>query len=124
MLFFTLGLDREIVRVLAGSLETFPPGTFMLSRAAAEHVARLGADMFSIALRLAMPALALLILVDLALALLGRINSQLQLLTLAFPLKMLAALVVLTWLAVLFPTIFKSSAGGAMNAVRHVVTAR
>ena len=49
-------------------------------------------------MRLALPVVALLMLVDLALALLGRLNAQLQLLTLAFPAKMLAALLLLAWM--------------------------
>ena len=44
------------------------------------------------ALRLALPVVALLLMVDVALALLGRLNQQLQLLALAFPAKMLTAL--------------------------------
>ena len=48
--------------------------------------------MFSVGLRLALPVVALLVMVDVALALLGRLNPQLQLLSLAFPVKMLTAL--------------------------------
>ena len=42
--------------------------------------------------------LALLLIVDISLALLGRLNSQLQLITLAFPIKMLVSLGLLAWL--------------------------
>jgi flagellar biosynthesis protein FliR len=41
------------------------------------------------------------------LALLGRLNAQLQLLTLAFPAKMLAALLVLGWIAAVFPRLLR-----------------
>ena len=120
MLFFAIGLDRELVRTLAASLHTYPPGSFAISRSAAEQIVRLGGDMFSTGLRLALPAIALLVLVDLALALLGRVNSQLQLLTLAFPAKMLASLIILAWIAVLFPTIYKSAAGGIIRTIHAV----
>ncbi len=123
MLFFALGFDRHIIRILAETLRLHPPGTFHLTPLAVEHIGRLGALMFSTGLRLAMPALALLVLVDVALALLGRVNAQLQLLSLAFPLKMLAALALLGYSVALFPTIYKS-AGTVMDAALHAVLGR
>ena len=72
--------------------------------------------------RLALPVVALLVMVDVALALLGRLNAQLQLLSLAFPAKMLTALVVLSWVAALFPRILaRSSAGQAWAAARRML---
>jgi len=56
-----------------------------------------------------MPIIALLLLFDLSLALLGRINAQLQLLTLAFPVKMLGALAALAGMATLLPSVFEKS---------------
>jgi len=102
LLLLALGLDREVLRAFAASLETFPPGKLVQTGPAFELVVRLGAGMFSTGMRLALPVLALLALMDLALALVGRLNQQLQLLTLAFPLKMLAAVLMLAWLAPLW----------------------
>ena len=107
MLFFALGLDREVIRAFARSLDAFPAGSFTLAPEGAEQILRLGSGMFSVGLRLALPAVALLMLVDLALALLGRLNQQLQLLTLAFPVKMMGAVAMLAALAVLFPHVFR-----------------
>jgi len=102
LLFLALGLDREVLRAFTTSLETFPPGKLVEAGPAFELIMRLGAGMFSTGMRLAIPVLALLALMDLALALVGRLNQQLQLLTLAFPLKMLAAVLMLAWLAPLW----------------------
>ncbi len=107
MLFFSLGLDREVIRAFVRSLDAFPAGSFALTPGGAEQILRLGSGMFSVGLRLAMPAIALLLLVDVALALLGRLNQQLQLLMLAFPVKMMAAVAMLAALAVLFPHVFR-----------------
>jgi flagellar biosynthetic protein FliR len=120
MLFFSLGLDREIIRAFARSLETFPAGSFALAPAGAEQILRLSAGMFSVGLRLAMPALALLLLVDVALALLGRLNQQLQLLMLAFPLKMMAAVALLAALAILFPHVYRGYSEQVMSRVAMV----
>jgi flagellar biosynthetic protein FliR len=121
MLFLALGLDREVLRSLAASLDVYPPGAFLISRPLAETVARMGAVMFSSGLRLAFPILALLVMVDLALALLGRLQPNLQLLILAFPAKMLAALALFAWMAVLLPKLFLSTAGLVFTTLRGAV---
>jgi flagellar biosynthetic protein FliR len=113
MLFFTMGLDRDVFRLLGESLGKIPPGTFAFGPGSAEPLIRLGSTLFSIGVRLALPVVALLVLVDVALALLGRLNAQLQLLTLAFPAKMLTALLVLSWIAALFPRLLREAGGHA-----------
>jgi flagellar biosynthesis protein FliR len=105
MLFFAVGLDRQVLKLFALSLERIPPGTYAFGRASADTLIHMAANLFSVGVRLALPVVALLVMVDVALALLGRLNSQLQLLSLAFPVKMLLALLVLTWIAALFPRI-------------------
>lgn len=121
MLFFALGLDREVLRIFVRSLETYPPGAFVISRPAAEAVLQLGAGVFTTALRLAMPALALLLLIDVAIALLGRLHAQLQLLILGFPVKMMAAIGVLAWISVVFPRIYGEFGGQALGVVWRVI---
>ena len=68
-----------------------------------------------------MPVVALLVMVDVALALLGRINAQLQLLSLAFPAKMLTSLILLTWMASMFPRILREISGQAWIAAHRVL---
>lgn len=121
LIFFALGLDREVVRIFARSVETFPPGAWLPSAPAVDAILRLGTGMFSTGLRLALPALALLTLMDLALALLGRLNAQLQLLTLSFPVKLLAAVAVLAWLVPLFPRVFGGYGWQVFKGLRAVI---
>ena len=71
--------------------------------------------------RLALPVVALLVMVDVALALLGRLNAQLQLLSLAFPAKMLTALVMLSWIAAIFPRVIREISGHAMAAAHRML---
>lgn len=121
MLFFALGLDRQILRLFAETLSKIPPGGYRPGPGQAESVIRLGADLFSVGIRMALPVVALLVLVDVALALLGRLNAQLQLVTLAFPAKMLIALAVLSIVAALFPRIAMQFAGEAWGAMRKAL---
>jgi flagellar biosynthesis protein FliR len=67
-------------------------------------------SVFAIGLRLALPIVALMAIVDITLALLGRINAHLQLLQLAMPLKILAALATISALLMLFPVVYSEYA--------------
>jgi flagellar biosynthetic protein FliR len=121
MLFFALGLDREMLRLFAQSMDKIPAGVYTFSPATVQPVIRLGAGLFSVGVRLALPVVALLIMVDVALALMGRLNQQLHLLSLAFPAKMLTALLVLSWIAVLFPRVLLEFSGQGWAAARQML---
>ena len=110
LLFFSLGLHREVLRLFARSLENTPPGSFAITTAHADALVRLGSTIFSTGVRLAFPVIALMVMVDIALALLGRINAQLQLGSLTFPAKMLAGLALVSAMAGIFPTICRAFA--------------
>ncbi len=121
LLFFTTGLDRELIRVLAASFQKFPAGSWMPTAASLDGVLHLGAGMFTLGLRVAMPVIALLFLIDLALAMLGRMQQQLQLLSLAFPVKMLAAVAMLVALTPVILRIFESAASRMISALTEIV---
>jgi flagellar biosynthetic protein FliR len=122
LLFFATGLDRLVLLIFARSLETYPPGTFQLQRSMAELVISLTSNIFSTGLRLVLPMIALLVIIDLALALLGRLNTQLQLISLAFPVKMLATLLMLAWVVSIYPKLFARSTEVALGTLRQVLT--
>jgi len=121
LLFLASGMDREFLRGLANNLEHIPPGTFRITAASATSVIGLTASMFVMAVRLALPLVSLLIMVDFALALLGRINSNLQLLTLAFPAKMLTSMAVLAILVAVIPQVFQEAGQNAASALSRVL---
>ncbi|MEO8098602.1 MAG: flagellar biosynthetic protein FliR [Acidobacteriota bacterium] len=125
-LFFIFGFDREIFRVLAASFERFPAGSLLKgggpSAASLDGIVRLGSGMLVTGVRLALPVIALLLLIDLALALMGRMQQQLQLLSLAFPAKMLATLAILAALAPMFPRLFSTTAERTMTALWRLLS--
>ena len=122
LLFFTMGFDRELIRVLAASFVKFPAGSWAPAAASLDGIVHLGGGMFALGLRLAMPVIALLLLLDLALALLGRMQQQLQLLSLAFPVKMLTATAILAALAPVLARLFEGAAGRTFEALWRVVS--
>jgi flagellar biosynthesis protein FliR len=60
----------------------------------------------------------LLLLVDIAFALFGKLHSHLQLLSLAFPAKMLVTLGMLALLSAAFPRIYEGIAAQGVAALR------
>jgi flagellar biosynthetic protein FliR len=117
MLFLAFGMERHVIRALASSLDRYPAGAFAVSPEARSAVLSLGSAVFSTALRLALPVVALLLLVDLTLALFGKLHSQLQLLSLAFPAKMLATLGMLALLSQAFPAVYEGIAAKGVAAL-------
>lgn len=122
LLFFATGLHREVIRIFAHSLETQPPGVYALSAGAGDTMIRLSSTIFSTGFRLALPLIALLVMVDLAMALLGLVNAQLQLHSLAFPAKILVALAFLAAIAFVFPQVYSDYAGRLFAALPAIST--
>jgi flagellar biosynthetic protein FliR len=123
MLFFATGVDQRVLLSFAKSLETFPPASFTLGQPMAQQLIHLGSAMFTTGLRLVLPAIAFLIMVDVALALLSRINTQLQVISLAFPAKIMATVLMLASLALLLPRIFVKASQPLDEALRAVLQA-
>jgi flagellar biosynthetic protein FliR len=119
LLFFTAGLHRFLVGIFADSLTSFPPGTFALTQNLAKEVVRVGSGIFSFGLRLALPIVGLLLMTEITLALLGRINSQLQLGMHAFPVKMMLTLTALSSILAVAPHLYSAYAQEILRSIRH-----
>ncbi len=119
VLFFAIGLDRQVLLIFAHSLQSHPPGTFALTQSMVTQIGKAGAIIFSGGFRLVLPIVALLAMIDISLALLARLNAQLQLISLAFPLKMLASLALFAWLLSIFPRLFSQTAAPLFDLARR-----
>lgn len=115
LLFFSFRMDEQVIRALAQSFTTYPPAAWVGHWVHLEKILELGAGMWKTALRLAMPVVALLIMLDLSMAILGKVATHLQLLTLAFPAKMLITLATLALLAGTMPPLFREQAAAAVS---------
>ncbi len=121
LLFFATGMHRQIVRIFARSLETQPPGSFAISGVTVDGIIRLSSTIFSTGLRLAFPVIGLLVMIDVSLALLGRINSHLQLNSMAFPAKIVSALLILATTAAVFPRVYQDYAVRLFRALPDLI---
>ena len=105
LLFVGMGWEREVLGAFAASLERAPPGAWHLQPEFAALVTKWTGATVALAFRLALPVTAFLLLLDLALALLGRTQPHMPLIQLALPVKMGAALVLLAWQSPILPGI-------------------
>jgi len=119
LLFFTSGLDSQVLKAFALSLDSQPPGLFAVTRPHAQALLMAGAGIFTAGLRLSLPLITLLALLDLSIGLLGRLNAQLQVLVVSMPVKMVAALAVLSWSVLLFPRVFNQGASTLFTALER-----
>ncbi len=122
LLFFATGLDRQVLFSFARSLSLRPPGHFDVSQPMVNALIGLGGNIFSTGLRLVLPVLGLLLMVEISVALLGRLNSQLHLMMLTFPVKMLLSLTLLAWLVSIFPRVFERSAGQFLQVIQGLLS--
>jgi flagellar biosynthetic protein FliR len=117
VLLFAGGLDREVIRALAWSWDTYPPGTFVLHGDMAKVLVAWSGGAVVLALRLALPMITLLLMTDLVMALLSRMQASLQLLSVAFPLKLVMALLLVSALMPTFVSLYSRTSQQAVGVL-------
>ena len=87
------GLDRILLASMVRSFHAAPLGGFTLLPASALEIVRAAGGIFLAAVELAAPVLAATLLVEVAVALLGKLSPQLPVMSLTVPLKTLTGFV-------------------------------
>jgi flagellar biosynthetic protein FliR len=123
LLFLALGLDTVLFRFLLTGVQTVPPGQWTLNSQQVGAVMALFPQLFIDAIRCSLPVVAILLLIDTALALLSRIQPQLQLLSLSFPLKMLASMVLLAYGTPMLPGTVERAALRSLETMQFLLAA-
>jgi len=121
LLFFGLRFDRQVIQILLRSFDTLPPGAYPFQALPYQAVVRMSSAIFTTGLRLALPVLALMALLDIAIAVLGRVQSQLQLLPLSFSLKMLGSLGMLAGASAFYPQVIESAGNRLFGALGRLL---
>jgi len=121
LLFFATGLDRQVLLAVAQSFSSQVPGHLVISPFMVNRLIQTGASIFSTGFRLVLPLLSLLLMVEISMALLARLNSQLHLMLLSRPIKMLLALALFAWLLLIFPRVFEQSGAQTIQLVRALL---
>jgi flagellar biosynthetic protein FliR len=98
LLFFASGLYRHMILVLAAPGAGLEPG-WLASGEFTRVLSHAGSQLFVLSLRLALPMVGLLVLIDLGVAVMNRIHAHLNLISITFPAKMLLTLALVISLA-------------------------
>lgn len=120
VLFFCLGIHRQLLRLLAHSFDVFSPDKTALSAASVHSIAVLGAMMFATGFRFGLPVVALLLLAELAIALLNRLHAQLYLVTLTFPVKTALSFAFLAALLLRWPALYEQTARRVFDTLAQI----
>lgn len=123
LLFFVSGADRLLVRALADSIRLCPPESFMVRRSWGEALIQFSSSIFGAGLRLAAPIVALLLLADATLAVLGRVQTQIHLVSLTMPVKLGATMILMAATIGFEPQFFESLMFACIRLIEGILRA-
>ena len=119
----TSGLDRIMLASLVRSFRAAPLGCFALTGPSALMLVRAAGGVFLAALELAAPVLAATVLVEIAVALLGKLSPQLPVMMLTVPIKTLAGFAILTGSLALWPRFIEARFDSLLEMAGRIVAA-
>ncbi|MCL5058558.1 MAG: flagellar type III secretion system protein FliR [Actinobacteria bacterium] len=108
ILFFVLDGHHMLLLGLAKSFDIIPVNTAILSGSSAEIIIKAFARMITVAVQLSAPFIAVILIIDVCLGILGRTAPQMNIFMMGFPLKIIAGIMVLAVMAPLLGTAFQS----------------
>ena len=121
MMFVLINGHLVIFVVLVESFQTLPPGNFLLVLDRSSSLIAMTGWMFGAGLLMVLPIIICLLTVNLAFGFITRSAPQMNLLTLGFPLSIMAGLVLLSLNIVQLPSFLNSHLHEAMNTLRQLV---
>lgn len=116
------GLDRILLASLVRSFRAVPLGTYGLVPVTAMAIVRAAGGVFLAGVELAAPVLAATILVEVAVALVGRLSPQLPVMALTVPLKTLTGFAVLAGSIALWPRLIESRFSSLLDLAERLIT--
>jgi flagellar biosynthetic protein FliR len=117
------GLDRIILASLVRSFHAVPLGGYSLAPVTALALVRATGGVFLAAVELAAPILAATMLVEIAVALLGKLSPQLPVMSLTVPVKTLTGFAVLAGSLALWPRFIEARFAGLLDMAERLLSA-
>ncbi len=115
------GLDRVLLASLVRSFHAVPPGTYQMRPLTAAALVQAAGGIFLAALELAAPVLAATLLVDVGVALMGKLSPQLPVMSLTVPLKTLAGFGMLIGSLALWPRFIEARFAGLLDLAQRLI---
>jgi flagellar biosynthesis protein FliR len=123
LVLITAGLDRILLASVFRSFRAVPLGTYALAPLTGLAVVRAAGGIFLAALELAAPVLACTMLVEIAVALIGKLSPQLPVMSLTVPMKTLTGFVILASSLALWPRFIEARFGSLLDMAERLITA-
>jgi len=117
------GLDRVLVASLVRSFHAVPLGAYALAPVTGLALVQAASGVFVAALELAAPVLAATMLVEISVALMGKLSPQLPVMFLSVPLKTLTGFVVLAGSLALWARFIEARFGGLLDMAERLIGA-
>lgn len=122
LIFLAMGAHLQFIALVVDSYRAFPPGETWLGPGRFEMIAGFGSDMFTTALRIALPVTLVLLLVQIVTGVLSRSAPSLNLFALGLPAGVLAGLAALIIAAPLFYDQFAELNETALEQAEGLIT--
>ncbi len=117
------GLDRILLSSMVRSFRVAPLGSFAMAPTTTLEIVRAAGGIFWAAVELAAPVLAATLLVEIAVALLGKLSPQLPVMSLTVPLKTLTGFAILTGSLALWPRFIEARFDGLLDLAQRLIAA-
>jgi flagellar biosynthesis protein FliR len=115
LVLITAGLDRILLASVIRSFRAVPLGGFALSQAGVLGVIKAAGGVFLAAVELAAPVIAATLVVEVTVALLGKLSPQLPVMSLTVPMKTLTGFVVLAGALAVWPRFIEARFAGLLD---------
>ncbi|KAA6464717.1 flagellar biosynthetic protein FliR [Acidobacteria bacterium AB60] len=121
LVLITAGLDRILLASLVRSFRAVPLGTCALVPAGGLALVRAAGGIFVAAVELAAPLLAATLLVEIAIALIGKLSPQLPVMSLTVPAKTLTGFLILTGSLALWPRFVQARFSALLDLAQQLI---
>jgi len=117
------GLDRVLISGLIRSFMAAPVGSVLLGAHTGLAIVGMAGGIFAAALQLSAPVLAATMLIEVAIALLGKLSPQLPVLAITIPVKTMAGYAVLIGSLAVWPRYIEARFCALLDAAMHLLQA-
>ena len=122
LVIITAGLDRIMLASMVRSFRVAPLGGFALAPSSALEIVRAAGGIFLAAVELAAPVLAATMLVEIAVALLGKLSPQLPVMSLTVPLKTMTGFLMLIGAFAVWPRFIEARFSGLLDMAERLLS--
>jgi flagellar biosynthetic protein FliR len=115
------GLDRILLASMFRSFRAVPLGSYAMAPVTAQAIVRAAGSTFLAAVELAAPVLAATMLIEVAIALMGKLSPQLPVMSLTVPVKTLTGFGILVGSLALWPRFIEARFSGLLDMAERLV---